>query len=432
MNPDGVSYLDIGDAWARGDWNAALNGYWSPLYPWLLGFGLKILRPSAAWEFPVVHAINFGIYLVSLGAFVFFWSGVMAYAKRGLGPWQQPGTVALPDSAWVLLGYVIFLISSLEYIGLTVVSPDLCLSAFVYLATGLGIRIRGTRASWRMYFALGLAFGLAYLTKPAMLMLSVVFLACNCTMKDGVWTMVRRLSTAALGFALVAGPYIVALSRHQGHVTASEAGPLAYAWVVNRVPFLHWSDLKDYGRPIHPSKKIFETPAAYEFENIGQATYPGWYDPARWLAGVEPRFNLRQQLVALKTDSQILLDLCLSRFNVALISGVIALYLFYGGWRDALGGVRANWSMLVPSLAAVAVFWLVWIESRYIGPFAALFWGGVLLGVRVPDSEVRSKVPARLAAAVAVVTFATIAVSTASDMDLVGTNPPVDPLRSPP
>ena len=34
MISDGVSYLDIGDAYFRGDWKAAVNAYWSPVYSW--------------------------------------------------------------------------------------------------------------------------------------------------------------------------------------------------------------------------------------------------------------------------------------------------------------------------------------------------------------------------------------------------------------
>jgi hypothetical protein len=33
VNPDGISYLDMGDAFSRVGWSAMVNGYWSPLYP---------------------------------------------------------------------------------------------------------------------------------------------------------------------------------------------------------------------------------------------------------------------------------------------------------------------------------------------------------------------------------------------------------------
>lgn len=44
---DGISYLDLGDADLRGDWSAAANAYWSPLYPYLLGAAMRILHPPA-------------------------------------------------------------------------------------------------------------------------------------------------------------------------------------------------------------------------------------------------------------------------------------------------------------------------------------------------------------------------------------------------
>jgi hypothetical protein len=30
-NPDGISIMDMGDQYLRGNWHAALNSYWSPL-----------------------------------------------------------------------------------------------------------------------------------------------------------------------------------------------------------------------------------------------------------------------------------------------------------------------------------------------------------------------------------------------------------------
>src|SRR5690606_16359423 len=37
MNADGIAYLDIGDAYMRGDWDVAVNPVWSPLYSWIIG-----------------------------------------------------------------------------------------------------------------------------------------------------------------------------------------------------------------------------------------------------------------------------------------------------------------------------------------------------------------------------------------------------------
>ena len=33
---DEISYINIAKAYAAGNWGAAINGYWSPLYSWLM------------------------------------------------------------------------------------------------------------------------------------------------------------------------------------------------------------------------------------------------------------------------------------------------------------------------------------------------------------------------------------------------------------
>ena len=55
----GVPYLDIGDAYFRGDWSMAINATWSPFYSWLLGLALYILKPSAYWESICLYMVNF-------------------------------------------------------------------------------------------------------------------------------------------------------------------------------------------------------------------------------------------------------------------------------------------------------------------------------------------------------------------------------------
>ena len=62
---DGISYLDIGDAYFRGDWKSAINPFWSPLYSWILGFFLYVFKPTTYWESAFIHFVNFFIYLVA-------------------------------------------------------------------------------------------------------------------------------------------------------------------------------------------------------------------------------------------------------------------------------------------------------------------------------------------------------------------------------
>ena len=47
---NGISYLEMGEAYTRGDWGTAINGMWSPFYSWVLGAPMRILQPSPAHE----------------------------------------------------------------------------------------------------------------------------------------------------------------------------------------------------------------------------------------------------------------------------------------------------------------------------------------------------------------------------------------------
>jgi hypothetical protein len=148
MDSDGVSYLDIGDAYFRGDWNTAINAYWSPLYSWLLGLALVVLNPSPFWEFPVVHLVNLAIYLCAVGSFDFFLGELIDYHQEQKAGRFGNRSVTLPEWAWLVLGYPLFIWSSLVLIRIELVRPDMCVAVFVYLASGLLLRIRKASAGW--------------------------------------------------------------------------------------------------------------------------------------------------------------------------------------------------------------------------------------------------------------------------------------------
>ena len=77
MNLDGISYLDMGDAYLRGDWHTAINGYFNPLYAWMQAFARFLLRPSMYWEYPVVHLVNLGVFVAATFAFDYFPQGLL-------------------------------------------------------------------------------------------------------------------------------------------------------------------------------------------------------------------------------------------------------------------------------------------------------------------------------------------------------------------
>jgi hypothetical protein len=77
VNADGVSYLDLAVQCAHGDLSAVANGYWSPLYPTLLGAALALTRVPTVYlgnaaitpELRVVFAVNALVLLFTTGLF---------------------------------------------------------------------------------------------------------------------------------------------------------------------------------------------------------------------------------------------------------------------------------------------------------------------------------------------------------------------------
>jgi hypothetical protein len=175
MNPDGMAYLDIAQAYVHGNWSEAINAYWSPLYSFLLGIVLGILKPSMSHEFPVAHFTNFLIFILALICFRYFLRSVLQHIRESSMLLPSAGLAPLPEWILVALGYSLFLWSSLELITLWDVSPDLLLSALVYLLGGVLIRLR-LKATYPRFLLLGLILGAAYTTKAVMFPLAFAFL----------------------------------------------------------------------------------------------------------------------------------------------------------------------------------------------------------------------------------------------------------------
>lgn len=400
LNPMGVSYLDMGDAYFRGEWATALNGFWSPLYSLPLGLVTHLIKPSAEYEFAVVHLANYLIYLAALIAFDFFLRELMSVHKEGgtsspkaQGTKQRTAAaaVALPDWAWEALGYTLFIWCTLGLITLISTSPDLLLSVFVYLALALSLRIRRGIDPWRSFFILGLVLGTGYLAKAPLLPLSLLIVLMALVWFGNLRRSSPHLLAVVLGLALTAGPFITALSISKGHFTTGDSGKLNYLWHVDKVPFFHWQGGDaDYGTLVHTTRKIFDNPAIYEFATPLNVTYPPWYDPSYWYEGAAPRFDLNQQIAALKVSARVYLELFTYKSHLVVLLGF--LILLYQGRRQWVGGLRREWLLLVPSIGAFAMYSLVHVEPRYLGPFIPSLWLCLFSSVRLPVGQRSSKI----------------------------------------
>ncbi|MEP6637124.1 MAG: hypothetical protein ABJB97_10400, partial [Acidobacteriota bacterium] len=363
MGPDGISYLDIGDAYMRGDWSHALNAMWSPFYSWLLGITLYVFKPSPFWEFTVVRLLNFLIYAGALLCFAFFLHALM---RDRQGPALEIAAAdhSLPDWLWLVFGYSLFVWTSLLMNRVSRASPDILMSGWVYLSAGFLLRMRAEATDWLTFISFGLVLGLGYLTKTVMFPLALVFLGVSFVILRRTTRFrpaLLRLVVASLIFLAVAGPFIVALSRAKHRLTIGDSAGLNYAWYVNRAtPFIHWQgEPSGSGTPLHATRKVFESPAVYEFAAPVGGTYAPWYDPSYWYEGVRPKFNLRQQLAATARNSRILFDFVF--YRSFLVSITLALFLLFYQSRRSLfiTDIVAYWFLIFPAATACMLYLLV-------------------------------------------------------------------------
>jgi hypothetical protein len=399
MNPDGVSYLDIAAAYARGDWAHALNGYWSPLYSWLIALAFRVLRPSAYAEFPVVHLVNFIIYVAALGSFEYFWRAWLEdHHARAAEP-GRTGWISLPLWALLAIGYSLFIWTSISWIGVQLVSPDLLMTALVYLATGLTLRLRRGVDQPHAAALLGVVLGFGFLAKAVMLPLAFVFLAVAFLPARHPRRAILSLLSAGIAFLIITAPFIFGLSRQKGHFTVGDTGRINYAWFVNGVPMLNWQgEIAGHGKPQHPTQLLYPAPPVYGFAGPIRGTYPVWTDPSYWNEGVRTSFNWRQQVRASLKNLKIYRRL-LWTDQGGLIAVVLMLLLMTARVAERRLPALVRWDLLLLAMTPVILYGLVVVECRYLGAFVVLFWLALLPEIRLPANETSRAmvIPATLA-----------------------------------
>lgn len=415
MNVDGISYLDLGDAFYRHHWRDALNAWWSPLYAWVMGIVLGLVKPSAGREFPLAHAVNFVIFLLALLAFRFLLHGLLEWnAKAQAKEDSAEIKRSLPAWAFAVLGYGVFWWSSLQIETVYEVTPDLAVLACVCLAGGMLLRLR-LRATGLRFVLLGLVLGLGYYVKAIFFPLSLVILASGFfwNRSSGNWR--RGFVIAFLFFTLASAPLIFLLSRQKHRFTFGDSGRINYAWYVSpRTPTRNWQgEIPGSGIPAHPTRQLLKHPALFEFDGPVAGTYPPWTDPSYWNEGLEWHFNLRAQIEVfastIPSEARLLL-----RERPEIVVGLAVLALLSG--RSWLRRLKELFPLLATAAAGMALYIPLVENDRYLGGFVLLVFLVCFTAVQVPSEARRATI--YVVAAV----FAMLALGTADYMLRIATN----------
>jgi hypothetical protein len=391
MNPDGLSYLDMASETLKSGPHNLVNLNWSPLYPFLITVLLFLFHPSPGVEIPLLHLLNWLIFLAAQLCFAFFLRSWYA---------QEQGSTAnerdvVRRGILVAFGFWLFFWAVVQFIPLSLVTPDLCVAAIVFLVGGIcGLLSRPT-SGWKHYFALGVTLSLGYYAKAAMFPAALLLLLLLFCWPPSASHKRYRVLVAVVAFFVASAPLVTFMSKRVGHLSSGESGSMNYAWWVNKVPpYAGWIrldmaivDSLYTGKPgkstmlTHPPRILMEKPLTLEFGSPVVGTYPLWYDPVYWNEGAKARFNLRQQLVALKEN---LLKYGHAFMEMSsLCAGAVVLCLFGLPKRMLVKLDRKWYWLLIWPVAVGAMYACVHVEYRFLGGFFVLFWlatYGAILG----------------------------------------------------
>jgi len=407
VNGDAISYLDVGDTYFRGDWAAAINGYWSPLYSWCLGLALYVLKPSIWWEFITVHLVNLIIFIGVLFSFRFFLHSVLRAIRRE----SEPSDDSVPLPEWIVLGlgYGIFLWGSLVLIDTGMVAPDLLVAGFLLLMGGylVDLRYEETYGKFAMF---GVLNGVAYLGKAIMFPLGFGLLTILLFSGRMSKRRVYGVLLAAFLFLIVSLPFVAALSKSKGRLTFGDSGRINYAGGVSpNVPPKHWQgETVGGGVPKHPTRQLQEHPAVFEFAKPVAGTYPPWYDPSYWNEGTQWTFRLRSQIRVLVQSARNYTKMLVG--ELGLLAGLL-IFILWGG-AATRKAIFSNWPLIAAGGLSIGAYSLVLVTPRYVGGSAVLLFVAILAGIRLP----RKDQTAPLAQYVATAVMATILFSIVADL----------------
>ena len=384
IGADGVSYLDLADAFQRGDWAGAINAYWSPLYPALIAVAETVLPGAARMDFALLQALHAVIFVAALAAFAFFLRQVIDHRRTRLTR-STGASIGLPEPLLIIAAYSLAIHALVSLVTVSVATPDLLSQTFLLCAAGLLLRMRARRTGWTVAVLLGVVLGLGYLAKAAIFPVALLTLSVAMA-----WSVDRRRGLrngliAGAAFLAVSAPLVLMLSRAQGHLTFGESGRLNYAWYVLGNGFQrNWQGgSEELGFAAHPTRQLLASPPVYEFDGPVGGTYPVWLDPVYWHEGARTTFSPGRQLAVVAKH--------LGEFGLLFtgLSGLLVALLVAGFAGGRLSGyareVGQYGGILVPALGALAMYTLVHVEPRFLGAYVIIIGVAMLASLRLPN-----------------------------------------------
>jgi hypothetical protein len=371
LNPDGVSYLDLAAAVPKHDWSHFVQGYWSPLFPLIVGEISQVTGLVGANLVPVTHVIN------TIAAVAGVWI-----------IWRWSRAVAATRPLFGRLAIAAFLLCSFWLPKLEVVTPDV-----ISLLVAVWISHELLRHGSQRWLLTGVLFGVSFLVKTSTWPLLIVavplrlWAAPDTPARRRVWW-----STAVCALLMLG--WIVPMSVKAGHPTLGSSGRLNFSWYINasrnsQSPDADRGNHAGYQQvPIGDGQQI----TVATFDEAATWTYQPWGDPTAWAEGITSKVEFAPTVGELTSYwlrmSMYVFVLWLGPMLLTAIVPAFLLYRRPGVWRELVTTQRH--ALVVGGLGIVGLFQFIAIhvEPRLIAPYAIMLaLGSIWLDTAAPATR---------------------------------------------
>jgi hypothetical protein len=313
-------------------------------------------------ELKVYVMVNFAILLLQIAAMWMFTGGLVRLRDR-LG--VAAGRTVLTPDAVRLLGLGLLMMSAGHELSLGKIRPDGLLQALLLAAFSMMLYALATE-SLIYPAAMGLCFGLAYLTKSFAFLMALLWIR-----KQTIGRVVLEGALACVVFAAVAGPYMLALSHQKGRFDFGDSGALNYAWFASGTQKLHLepNQTDRFGNAtvklVHPVPELLDSPPIFSYKQQHFGTYPDWFDPTYFNERIVPHLNLK---VLVRRDSRNVV--LVFRYLINHPEGwILLLVLLSCGANLGFNGEHTRgfrFATMLPGVLMLLIYGLVNIEERYV------------------------------------------------------------------
>jgi hypothetical protein len=367
VGSDGLSYLDVARAYLRHDWGVAVNGYWGPLYSWLLAATIGVVHPRPGHEFAALRGLNFLIFLCCLFAFARFWRSV------GQRPRNLPvDGISLANAypvGWIVLGYALFLAKTAWFVEMA--SPDLLVATAVLLIASELLKLENREQQrTAIFFRLGFLFALGFYSKNILFYFGIFVLAAL-TIRESRFRRFTGPIIALLVFCVLISPYVTALSHILGHLSFGESGRLNYAWFVDGTETGDWPN-GGASFPFFPGSVLLKSPRVFKIPRLDGVTYAPWYDAARFDKRSHPVLKIRGQIRQLAINLKTLQGEILGRYSALLVCLII---LIFDSGKGYFSRLASAWFCVIPVTMIIGMYLLVHLVDRFMIGFLLVLWG---------------------------------------------------------